>query len=62
LILNVMATFAQQDVVDAAGLAHRAAGLEQIVAAVAPAVWREHGEALRDLGHYLGGSAGRPRH
>ena len=62
LILSVMATFAQQDVVDAAGLAHRAAGLEQIVAAVAPAVWREHGEALHDLGRYLGGSAGWPQH
>ena len=61
LILGVMATFAQQDVVDTAGLAHRAAGLEQIVAAVAPAVWREHGEALYDLGRYLAGSAGRPQ-
>ncbi len=61
LILGVMATFAQQDVVDAAGLAHRAAGLEQIVAAVAPAVWREHGEALCDLGRYLAGSADRPQ-
>jgi hypothetical protein len=62
LILNVMATFARQDVVDAAGLAHRAAGLEQIAAAVAPAVWREHSEALHDLGRYLAGGADRPQH
>ena len=56
-----MATFAHQDVVDAAALAHRAVGLEQIVAAVAPAVWRAHGEALRSLGRYLGGGADRPQ-
>ncbi|MGA8821164.1 MAG: nucleotidyltransferase domain-containing protein [Xanthobacteraceae bacterium] len=61
LILSVMATFAHQDVVDAAALAHRAVGLEQIVAAVAPAVWRAHGEALRSLGRYLGGGADRPQ-
>jgi hypothetical protein len=61
LILNVMATFAQQDVMDAAALARRAAGLDQIVPVVAPAVWRAHGEALHSLGRYLSGGAEQPQ-
>jgi hypothetical protein len=56
LVLNVMSIFAQQDVLESAGLANRVAGLEDLVAMLAPAVWREHGESLRGVGRYLGKS------
>jgi len=54
LVRSVMSTFAQQDVLDSAGLSSRVAGLEDLVALLAPAVWREHGESLRGVGRYLG--------
>lgn len=51
-----MSIFAQQDVLELAGLAERVAGLEELVAMLAPAVWREHGYSLRGVGRYLGKS------
>ena len=56
LILKVMSIFAQQDVLELAGLANRVAGLEDLVAMLAPAIWQEHGESLRGVGRYLGKS------
>jgi hypothetical protein len=56
LVLKVMSVFARQDVLELAGLANRVAGLEDLVALLAPAVWRAHGESLRGVGRYLGKS------
>jgi hypothetical protein len=53
LVLKTLSTFARQDVLEVAGLSDRLTGLQEIVAMLAPATWREHGEALRSLGHYL---------
>ena len=58
LVRKVLATFTQQDLVDQpAGLADRVAGLEKIVAMLAPVIWREHGESLRSLGRHLRSSS-----
>ena len=53
LVLKVMSIFAQQDVLELTGLSNRVAGLEDLVAMLAPAIWREHGESLRGVGRYL---------
>ena len=57
LVLRVMSTFTQQDVMELAGLSNRVAGLHELVAMLGPSTWREHGESLRSLGRYLARSA-----
>jgi predicted nucleotidyltransferase len=55
LVLKALSTFAQQDV-ELAGLSDRVARLQDLVAMLAPGIWREDGEALQNLGQYLPGS------
>ena len=54
LVLRVLSTFAQQDRLEQpAGLSSRVAAIEEIVALLAPVIWREHGESFRNLGRYI---------
>jgi predicted nucleotidyltransferase len=53
LISKVLSRFTQYDVLDPTGLAGRVAGLEELVALLAPLAWREHAESLRGLGAYI---------
>ena len=53
LISKVLSRFTQYDVLDPTGLAGRVAGLEELVALLAPLAWREHAELLRGLGAYI---------
>jgi predicted nucleotidyltransferase len=53
LVLKAMSIFAQQDLLEFAGLSSRVAALEGLVAMLSPAIWREHGESLRGVGRYL---------
>ena len=53
LVLKAMSIFAQQDLLEFAGLSSRVAALEGLVAVLSPAIWREHGESLRGVGRYL---------
>jgi hypothetical protein len=54
MVLRTMSAFTQDDVFAGTGLRDRVAGLQDVVAMLAPAVWREHGESFRALGRYLG--------
>jgi hypothetical protein len=53
LISEALSCFTQYDVFDPTGLAGRVAGLEELVALLAPLAWREHAESLRRLGAYI---------
>ena len=53
-IMKALATFIRCDVLEQPSeLADRVARLEEIVALLTPALWKEHGEAFRSLGRYL---------
>jgi hypothetical protein len=53
LVMEVVSVFADRDVRNVADLTARVSGLHELVALLAPATWRAHGDALRGLGRYL---------